>query len=161
MFRREIFPFLSFKLLQRVKTLARDETEKDSQIQISADISRLWRNFYAETPWCGVLFELEGVQRPCLQRPLGARFSENKWRKMREKLGERRKIIFETRLLKMAGNDLLREPRYRVNWLWKSRLPISRGSERHASLDPWLVISKESDRDFAREIKTEKRGDEF
>lgn len=124
MFRREIFPFLSFKLLQRVKTLARDETEKDSQIQISADISRLWRNFYAETPWCEVLFELEGVQRPCLQRPLGARFSENKWRKMREKLGERRKIIFETRLLKMAGNDLLREPRYRVNWLWKSRLPI-------------------------------------
>lgn len=67
---------------------------------------------------------------PCLQRPLGARFSENKWRKMRDtwkswENGERLSLR-RVCLRKKAGNDLLREPCYRVNWLWKNRLPISR-----------------------------------
>lgn len=73
---------------------------------------------------------------------------ENKWGKIRRNLGKKlaKDYRVEARQFKNGGFSR----RGATPALIGCEKADYRFRERHASLDPWLVISKESDRDFAR-----------
>lgn len=94
---------------------------------------------------------LEGVRAFRVYSVRRREILENKWGKIRKNL--RKKLAkdyrVEARLFKNGGFSR-RGATPALIGCEKADYRFREIRKRHASLDPWLVISKESDRDFAR-----------